>query len=398
MKLFRLVLPVSLLICGFVFTAGTAFAAVSVFPMGFHAGVTTLRFHPVAQRNWRGAQTEALDCVLWYPADAQAREVGQQFGVAGLPPLFQAGRAAPGAALARSAGKLPLVVMSHGLGGAADQFGWIGPELARHGYLVLAVNHPGNNALEPPTPEGYLLWWERATDVSEVIDGILADSTYGSHVDGTRIGALGYSIGGETVLALAGARIDQQAFIDFCLAHPQEQTCRVPSTMNVSTPQDLLAAVRASSAESLARSGESYRDARIRAVFAISPAVGQAFHRSSFDYVAVPVTMVAGSVDTLAPPEQNAEQFAAWMPQAKVAVLKGVGHYAFLDSCTTEGAGALPQFCADGGVDRERVHSKTTAMALSFFDHALSVPDVPASAATASSRGRHVPVSSLHAR
>ncbi len=345
----------------------------SAVAQGFHAGLADIVVHPPEKRNWRGSQKESLHCLLWYPTDAVAPQAEQSFTVAGFPPLFRAGLAGRATVLSPSAGKLPLIVMSHGLGGTADQFGWLAPELARHGYMVLAVDHPGNNALEPYTPEGFLLWWERALDVSDAMDGLLADKTYGPRVDSARIGALGYSIGGETVLALAGARIDQPAFLDFCLAHPAEQTCRVPSMGTVSGDAvAMLAAVRASSAASLARSGDSFRDARIRSVFAIAPAPGQAFHKSSFDYVTVPLTMVAGSADTLAPPATNAEQFAAWVPNAKVAIVPGASHYTFLDSCTPQGAELLQQFCADGpGVDRDSIHARVTAMAVAFFDRTL---------------------------
>ena len=339
-----------------------------------HAGLTDVTVHPTEARNWRGSQHPSLHCLVWYPTESNAPEADQSFTVAGFPTLFRAGRATRGAALAKSSAKFPLIVMSHGLGGTADQFGWLAPELARHGYVVLAVDHPGNNALEPYTPEGFLLWWERALDVSDALDGLLADKTFGSHVDTNRIGALGYSIGGETVLALAGARIDQPAFLNFCLANPSEQTCRIPAMGAV--PGDaaaMLTAVRNSSASSLARSGDSFRDARIHSVFAIAPAPGQAFHKSSFDYVTVPLTMVAGSADTLAPPTTNAEQFAAWMPTAKVAILPGASHYTFLDTCTPEGAQLLQQYCVDGsGVDRDEVHGKVVRMALAFFDRTLA--------------------------
>ncbi len=340
----------------------------------FHAGLTDLTIHPTEARNWRGSQQTFLHCLLWYPTDVTAPQVEQSFTVAGFSPLFRAGLAGKDMPLAASAGKLPLVVLSHGLGGTADQFGWLAPELARHGYMVLAVDHPGNNALEPYTPEGLLLWWERALDISDALDGVLADQSYGPHVDAGRIGALGYSIGGETVLALAGARVDQPAFLEFCMTHSHEQTCRVPTLGSV--PGDasaLLAAVRASSPASLARSGESFRDARIRSVFAIAPAPGQAFHASSFEYVTVPITLVAGTADTLAPPNINAEQFAAWIPQARIALLPGVSHYTFLDLCTPEGIQVLQQYCTEtSGVDRNAVHRKVTGMALAFFERTLA--------------------------
>jgi len=98
------------------------------------------------------------------------------------------------------------VLLSHGTGGSAVQMAWLGMELARHGYIAVAVNHPGNNATEPYTAEGFALWWERATDLSEVLDGMLADATFGARIDARRVGAAGFSMGGYTVLELAGAR------------------------------------------------------------------------------------------------------------------------------------------------------------------------------------------------
>lgn len=340
-----------------------------------HAGERALDLHPGGVRNWRGAAAGVLHCTVWYPADATAPETPQEFAPAGLPPLFHAGSAASNAPLARGAGKLPLVVLSHGLGGSADQFGWLAPALARRGYLVLGVNHPGNNTLEPYTAEGALLWAERAQDVSDAIDGLLADPVFGPHVDGGRIGAVGYSLGSETVLALAGAQIDQQRFFEYCLQHRGAPTCAIPSASSARTPEELLAAVRATSAEALSHQNDSHRDARIRAVFAMAPPLGEAYSPDSFTYVDVPVTLVAGAADTLAPPASNAERFAGWMPAAKIAVLQGAGHYTFLDSCTPDGLNFAPQFCKDPpSVDREAVHAKTTGMALAFFDRTLRAP------------------------
>ncbi len=81
---------------------------------------------------------------------------------------------------------------------------------------MAGTNHPGNNAVEPMTRDGFMLWWERATDASEVLDGVLADPMLGPHVDRDRIGAVGFSLGGYTVLELAGARTNLPAFEHFC--------------------------------------------------------------------------------------------------------------------------------------------------------------------------------------
>lgn len=44
--------------------------------------------------------------------------------------------------------------------------GWAGR--LRRGYVVAAVNHHGNTSREPYLPHGFLLWWERAKDLTAV--------------------------------------------------------------------------------------------------------------------------------------------------------------------------------------------------------------------------------------
>ena len=78
-----------------------------------------------------------------------------------------------------------------------------GTALARAGYVAAAVNHPGNNPIDGYTVAGFTLWWERARDLSAVIDGMLADPTLMTRIDAERIGAAGFSLGGYTMIAIA---------------------------------------------------------------------------------------------------------------------------------------------------------------------------------------------------
>jgi predicted dienelactone hydrolase len=78
------------------------------------------------------------------------------------------------------------------------------------------VNHTGNNAAEPYTAEGFSIWWERARDLSETISGILADAKFGDRIDPKRIGAAGFSLGGYTMIAVAGGILDMHGFIRLC--------------------------------------------------------------------------------------------------------------------------------------------------------------------------------------
>jgi predicted dienelactone hydrolase len=217
------------------------------------------------------------------------------------------------------------------------------------------------------------LWWERATDISDALDGLMGDATFGPHVDEARIGAAGFSIGGYTVLELAGARTDQERFLKACETDPTLHRCVVPEMKSMGDPEQMMAKARVSSAESLARGGASYMDPRIRAVLAIAPAVGQAFGPGAFAEVKIPVAMVVGDGDPIAPAAANAAKFEEMMPKAELTVLPGgVAHYTFLDTCTDAGRARLGVYCRDAeGVDREQVHTTVSAMAVKFFDRTL---------------------------
>ncbi len=336
-------------------------------------GVVMREFTPAQQRNWRGAKEHSLHVVIWYPAVDTAVETPQVIGSPDAP-LFLAGSAMPHAAFAPSLEKLPLILLSHGTGGSAEQMGWLGTALARAGFMAAAVDHPGNNAQTGYTPEGFALWWERATDLSEVLDGLLADPELGTHVDRDRVGAAGFSLGGYTVLELGGARTDISQFFDLCKKGADSAACNVPEMRGLGTPEQILSAVRKTSGESLARSGDSFRDPRVQPVFAIAPALGFTLTPESLHAMRLPVEMVVGSADPIAPAAENTGYVRGNVRGARMTVLPGVGHYTFLDDCTAAGKQMFPQFCSDGaGVDREVVHRQVDGMAVQFFARAFKL-------------------------
>jgi len=336
-------------------------------------GVVTREFTPKQPRNWRGAEQKTLHCVIWYPAVDTAIETKQFLG----PPeaaLFEAGSATPHAQFAPSLGKWPLVLLSHGTGGSALQMAWLGTALARAGFIVVAVDHPGNNSATdaPLTPEGMALWWERATDLSNVLDGMLADAEFGPKIDPRLIAAAGYSLGGYTVLELVGARTDISAFFDKCKQNDDSAVCHVPEMRGMGTPQEILEKVRASSGESLARSDESFRDPRVQAVFAIAPALGFTQTPESLHSIRIPVEMVVGAEDAIAPAEENASYVRSNIHGARETILPHVTHYTFLDTCTAEGVAKLPLYCADSA-QRNAVHAQVAGMAAGFLYRALKL-------------------------
>ena len=66
-------------------------------------------------------------------------------------------------------GPFPLVVLSHGLFGNAYNQAWLAAAMARRGYVVAAINHPGTSTfLRDPNQRRQL--WQRPKDISRVID------------------------------------------------------------------------------------------------------------------------------------------------------------------------------------------------------------------------------------
>jgi len=337
----------------------------------YHVGETERLFHPPVARHWRGAKTAGLPAIIWYPAAQNVAEAARDIGPPGHP-VFLGQAVAVDAQPSPTPARYPLLLLSHGTGGSADSLEWLGTALAAAGYMVVGVNHPGNNALEPLTREGFLLWWERTTDLSEALDGILADPVLGPHIDQSRIAAVGFSLGGYTVLELAGAKTNLQAFDNFCHSPAADTACHPPEMAQIENDAGPQALPSAETTASLARAGESYRDKRVKAVFAIAPALGEAFDAASFADIEIPVWLIGGTSDDTVPVETNIKRIAGLMPKAGITLLPGASHYTFLDVCAPAMAERATILCKDNpGIDREAIHAQTIEQAIAFFTKTL---------------------------
>lgn len=322
---------------------------------------------PPGPRHWRGAAQPGLGVTIWYPA---LPDPGHAAPTPPEGPIFVP---VPGlVGTGPAAGRHPLLLLSHGTGGSANSLEWLAAGLAARGYIVAAVDHPGNNALEPVTRDGFQLWWERATDLSQMLDALLADPTMGPHIDASRIGAVGFSLGGYTVLALAGGRVDPAAFAAFCASDRADAICRPPE-------MDRMAAGAATSAPSpetlasLGRARDSYRDVRVKAVFALAPALGQAFTAESLASITVPVALSGGEQDVTVPVDTNIRHLARLIPGATLRLYPGAGHYSFLGRCRPALMKDLAFICVDGpGVDRDALHRQSIEAADRLFASTLS--------------------------
>jgi predicted dienelactone hydrolase len=105
----------------------------------------------------------------------------------------------------------------------------------------------------------------------------------------------------------------------------------------------------------------------------MAPAFGHSFVRGSLTSVAVPVRIVVGDADDVAPAEVNASYFAQLITGARLDVLAGgVGHFAFLDLPTARAKRELPRYAVDQpGVDRSAIHERVAETASAFFTDAF---------------------------
>ena len=106
----------------------------------------------------------------------------------------------------------PLVIFSHGFHGSSTQSKFLMKDLAAHGYLVVAPDHQDAGFGGKPE-ESFAkaeTWTDaryrgRGEDIRNLIAGLKADSTWNSEIDWTKVALAGHSLGGYTVLGLAGA-------------------------------------------------------------------------------------------------------------------------------------------------------------------------------------------------
>jgi len=318
----------------------------------------------------RGDPSNQLQVVVWYPAPAGTTAIPIVIGPPGSP-YFVEGRAAQDAQLAASPAHMPLIVVSHGTGGTAMDLSWLCAGLAAAGSIVASVDHAGNNALQPETVAGNTLWWMRADDLSRVIDGLLATPRFAPRIDRSRIGAAGFSLGGLTVLMLAGARADVSLLETYCASKPKTPLCTGESTPEIPdlrTRAQALAASDPTYRAALAANSISHRDARVKAVFSIAPALGAAIVPGSLGAIDVPAALVAGFGDPILPVGDNAIADALGIPNAELTIFpKPVAHYTFLTACAPAGERQFAPICGDSGPTRIAVHNATVDLARSFF-------------------------------
>lgn len=102
----------------------------------------------------------------------------------------------------------------------------------------------------------------------------------------------------------------------------------------------------------------------------MAPALVQALVPASLESMRLPVEIILGGADTVAPPATNGLAAARMIPNASLVQLSGVGHYDFLSSCTESGR-AKVRLCK-ASVPQEDTHQRAIEAAEAFFGRNLT--------------------------
>jgi predicted dienelactone hydrolase len=171
-------------------------------------------------------------------------------------------------------------------------------------------------------------------------------------LDVQNVGLVGHSLGGYTVLALAGAEINFDRV---------KRDCNPNRSLNLS----VLLQCRANE---LKPQNYALKDPRIRAVFAISPLNSTIFGRRGMSQIRVPVFLMGGSDDIITPaiPEQIYPFTWLQTPDKYLAIVEKATHFS-TQSIDPNQQGAFPVSDDLIGPDPAQARGYAQALSTAFF-------------------------------
>ena len=253
-------------------------------------------------------------------------------------------------------GRFPMLMLSHGNTGTPLALHDLATSLARKGFVVVAVIHPGDNWRDHSRLGTLSNLYGRPIQISQAITATLGDNMLAPFVNADQVGVIGYSAGGETALILSGAQPDLDRLRRYCQERPDDHdACNTQGELIVDR-DDL----------------QPVADPRVHALLLMAP-LSLKFGRHTLADVHVPVLLYSGDGDKLVAFDKNAAALARKLPTAPdFKLLAGAGHFVFMAPCTEEQIRAMPALCTDAdGVDREDIHRNLISEAGRFFAQAL---------------------------
>jgi predicted dienelactone hydrolase len=226
-----------------------------------------------------------------------------------------------------------------------------GETLADAGFIVAAINHPGDNSTAMSRTDELSVLIERPADIKRLTDYMLGTWPEAATIDPARVGLFGFSRGGYTGLVVIGGNPDFRAGLTYmCPPGSLMLKCQQIRENKV-PPQPLV------------------HDLRVKAAVLADPGCPFMFNRGGLKNVTIPVQLWRSERggDGLVP-----EAVIALVPRfpkrPQYHVPAKSAHFSFLAPCLPEAMKAFPELCIDPpGFDRATFHKAFNAEVLAFF-------------------------------
>jgi len=263
----------------------------------------------------------------------------------------------------------PAVVISHGLGYDRTVMRYLAERLASHGFVALAVEHPGSSADQinalltgrsaMVVPDNEFL--ERPQKITALLDYLEAQAVWQRQIDFDRIGVIGQSFGGYTALALAGAELNFEQLAADCppgtlsLNISLLLQCQALELVDDTTTLDLA-------------------DERVKAAIAINPITSVLFGESSLSQIEHPTLILAGGADTVAPALSEQIRPYTWLTMPdRYLMLMPLGTHFSVSAVSETGSEAFTLPTELIGPKPEIDQAYVAATGLAFFETYLDV-------------------------
>lgn len=287
----------------------------------------------------------ALSGAIWYPCAGEPKHVELGDLAVAVDCGLQGVEDCP-----VTGAKLPLVVFSHGTNGWFAGHHDTAAALADAGFVVAAINHPGDSAKDNARSNDLSVFLSRPADLISLIDFVLNDWQGRAAVDPARIGLFGFSKGGYTGLAVIGAAPDFARFARGC-------------TVATKFCEQVRSETRVPPA-----------DARIRAAVIAEPPSGF-FTKDNLAAIKIPLQFWRAELATAGVDLDPAgvARVARSLPGNPDIHAVPAGHFVFLAPCSRELTAALPRICSDvpPDFDRAAFHREFNADVIRFFREKL---------------------------
>lgn len=249
-----------------------------------------------------------------------------------------------------SGGRLPLIVMSHGSGGWFGAHRDTAAALADAGFVVAAIDHPGDNAADRSRIDTLSILSDRPVDIRRLTDFMLDVWSNAEKLDRRHIGFFGFSRGAYTGLVIAGGRLDILGIASLCSEGFIDGMCAEIGKGQIPTQRPAA-------------------DPRFAAAVLADPEFGRTFTLEGLEDVKIPIQLWAserGGDGVLPEDGDTIDENLPAKPQYRV--VPNSTHFAFVAPCSAEAAKALPDVCGDAGnFDRAAFHKEFNAAVVTYF-------------------------------